>query len=287
MAIRIITDSSADFEGAVAKRRSIQVVPMSIQFGNASFLAGRTISNQVFYKLLREGKENPSTSQPSPADFLQLFEQARDAGDQVVAVLLSGALSGTLQSAVIAKEMCAYEPIYLVDSRSASAGIQILVNYACKLRDSGLPAADIAEELERLKERVRIFAVMDTLEYLRRGGRLSGFQAGLGSVTKLKPTISVSDGAVSIVGKSFGTAAAVKHLEKLLAAHPVDDDYPSYFLYTDDKGREELLLPKLREQGRLPRRLHYCSVGPTIGTHIGPGALGLAYIEGAQRGGLR
>lgn len=279
MAIRIITDSAADFDSAVTKRRRIDVVPMSIQFGGASFLAGRTLSNEVFYKLLQEGKENPTTSQPAPAAFLQLFEQARAAGDQVVAVLLSGALSGTLQSAVIAKEMCGYDPIYLVDSRSASAGVQILVNYACKLRDSGLPAADIAGELERLRERVRIFAVVDTLEYLRRGGRLTGFQAGLGSVTRLKPTIAVSDGAVSVVGKSFGTAAAVKHLLKLLEAHPVDDDYPAYFLYTGDKSREELLLPKLRELGRLPRRLHYCPVGPTIGAHTGPGALGLAYME--------
>lgn len=279
MAVRMITDSAADFDSAVAKRRNIDIVPMSIQFGNASFLAGRTLSNEVFYKLLQEGKENPSTSQPTPAAFLQLFEQAREAGDQVVAVLLSGSLSGTLQSALIAKEMCGYDPIYLVDSRSASAGVQILVNYACKLRRSGLPAADIARELERLKGRVRIFAVIDTLEYLRRGGRLTGLQAGLGSVTKLKPTISVSEGAVSIVGKSFGAAAAVRHLLKLLEAHPVDDDYPSYFLYTDDKSREELLLPKLRELGRLPRRLHYCSVGPTIGAHIGPGALGMAYIE--------
>ena len=279
MAVRMITDSAADFDSAVAKRRNIDIVPMSIQFGNASFLAGRTLSNEVFYKLLQEGKENPSTSQPTPAAFLQLFEQAREAGDQVVAVLLSGSLSGTLQSALIAKEMCGYDPIYLVDSRSASAGVQILVNYACKLRRSGLPAADIARELERLKGRVRIFAVIDTLEYLRRGGRLTGLQAGLGSVTKLKPTISVSEGAVSIVGKSFGAAAAVRHLLKLLEAHPVDDDYPSYFLYTDDKSREELLLPKLRELGRLPRRLHYCSVGTTIGAHIGPGALGMAYIE--------
>ena len=279
MAIRIITDSAADFDPAVAKRRNIDVAPMTIQFGDASFLAGRTLSNEVFYKLLQEGRENPSTSQPAPEVFLRLFQQAKAAGDQVVAVLLSGSLSGTLQSAVIAKELCQYEPIYLVDSRTASAGIQILVNYACKLRRSGLGAEDIAGELERLKDRVRIFAVIDTLEYLRRGGRLSGFQAGLGSMAKLKPTIAVRGGTVSIVGKSLGTAAAVKRLQKLLEDHPVNDDYPSYFLYTDDRTREDLLLPKLREQGRLPQRLHYCGIGPAIGTHIGPGALGMAYME--------
>ena len=175
--------------------------------------------------------------------------------------------------------MCEYEPIYIVDSRSASAGMQILVNYACKLRDSGLPAEDIACEVEKLKGKVRIFAVIDTLEYLRRGGRLTGLQAGLGTVTKLKPVITVRDGAVTILHKAFGTAAAVKQMMKLLAEHPVDDDFPSYFLYTDDRSREELLLPKLKELGTLPKRLHFCSLGAAIGTHIGPGALGMAYIE--------
>lgn len=279
MSIRIITDSAADFGPVVAKRRQIEIVPMGVQFGNASFLAGKNLSNEVFYQLLKAGKENPSTSQPAPAAFLRYFEEAKASGDQVVAILLSGALSGTLQSAEIAKELSEYEEIYIVDSRTATAGMQILVNYACKLRRSGLPAPGIAAEVEKLKDKVRIFAVMDTLEYLRRGGRLSGFQAGLGAVTKLKPTIAVQDGAVRIAGKSFGMAAAVKHLIKMLEEHPIDDDYPSYFLYSDDPAREELLLPKLRELGKLPQRLHYCGVGAAIGAHIGPGALGMAYIE--------
>lgn len=279
MGIRIITDSSADFDRATAKRRQVEIVSMAVQFGNASFLDGKTITNDVFYTLLKEGRENPTTSQPTPAEFLRVFEEAKAAGDQVVAVLISSVLSGTVQSAQIAKGMCEYEDIYIVDSLSATASIQILVNLACKLRDSGLPAPGIAQELERLKGRIRIFAVLDTLEYLRRSGRLSGFQAGLGAMTKLKPVITVRDGAVSIAAKAFGTSAAVKQLQKFLLQYPVDDAYPSYFLYTDDKEREELLLPALREQGKLPLRLHYSSVGPTIGTHIGPGALGMAYIE--------
>ena len=279
MAVRIVTDSSSDFEPAVAKRRKVEIVSMPIQFGKATFLDGKTITSDVFYKLLKEGKENPCTSQPTPNDFLKVFESAKAAGDQVVAVLLSSALSGTIQSAMIAKGMCDYDEIYIVDSLSATAGIQILVNYACKLRDSGLKAPDIAAQLERVKDRIRIFAVIDTLEYLRRGGRISTLQAGLGTMTKLKPVIAVRDGAVAITGKAFGTAAAVKQLLKLIADHPVDDAFPSYFLYTDDKTREELLLPKLREQGTLPQRLHYSCIGATIGTHIGPGAMGLAYIE--------
>ena len=171
MGIRIITDSSADFELAAAKRRGVSVVSMSIQFGGASFLDGKSITHDLFYRLLQERKENPSTSQPTPADFLRVFEEAKAAKEPAVAILLSSALSGTLQSALIAKEMCGYDPIYIVDSMTATAGIQILVNYACKLRDSGLPAPEIAEAVERIKDRVRIFAVIDTLEYLRRGGR--------------------------------------------------------------------------------------------------------------------
>lgn len=278
MAVRILTDSASDFDLIVAKRRRVEVVPLPVQFGGASFLDGKTMSHDTFYKLLQEKKENPTTSQPAPTAFLRHFEEAKAAGDQVVAILLSGALSGTLQSAQIAKEMCEYDPIYIVDSRSATAGMQILVNYACKLRDSGLPAEDIAGEVELLKGKVQILAVIDTLEYLRRGGRITGLQAGLGTVTKLKPVVTVRDGSVAILQKAFGTAAAVKQMLKLLTEHPIDDDFPSYFLYTDDKTREELLLPKLKEMGMLPRRLHYCSLGAAIGTHIGPGALGIAYI---------
>ena len=279
MGIRIITDSSADFDLAAAKRRGVGVVPMSIQFGGASFVDGKSITHDLFYRLLQERKENPSTSQPSPADFLRVFEEAKAASEPAVVILLSGALSGTLQSAEVAKEMCGYDPIYIVDSMTATAGIQILVNYACKLRDSGLPAPEIAQAVENIKDKVRIFAVIDTLEYLRRGGRLTGLQAGLGAMARLKPGIAGRGGKGSIVGKALGTGAAVKQLMKLLTEHPVDDAYPSYFLYSDDKSREELLLPKLKEQNMLPLRLHYSSVGPTIGTHIGPGALGIAYME--------
>ncbi len=121
--------------------------------------------------------------------------------------------------------------------------------------------------------------MIDTLEYLRRGGRLTGLQASLGTMAKLKPVIAVRDGKVLMTGKALGTAAAVKTMLKLMSEHPVDDAYPSYFLYSNDESRDKLLLPKLKEQKMLPLRLHRCSVGPTIGTHIGPGALGMAYME--------
>lgn len=278
MAVRIFTDSASDFPADKAKLRRITKVPMSIHFGPATYFDGKNLSADVFYQLLTAGEYHPTTAQPTPEAFLREFEAARDAGDSVVCILLSSELSGTFQSAYIAKQMCEYDEIYLVDSRSATGGMQILINYACKLRDSGLSAAGIAQAVEDLVDRIRIFAVVDTLEYLRKGGRLSAAQAAIGTVSRLKPIIAVKDGKVAVASKAFGIGAATKSLLKLLAANPVDDAFPSYFLYTSDPEKKEELIPMLRQQAILPSRLHDCRIGPTIGVHVGPGAFGFAYV---------
>lgn len=279
MAIRIITDSASDLSRSAAEAMGISIVPLTVQFGDTTYLDGQTIDSATFYDLLKTSTETPTTSQPTPDAFLQHFQQAKDAGDHVVAILLSGALSGTLQSAKIAKDLCEYDPIYIVDSRSATSGVQLLLHHACALRDAGKDAAEIAAEVDALKDRIRIFAVIDTLEYLRRGGRLSNLAANIGTVTKLKPTITVRDGAVDVIGKSFGSAAALKHLLKLVGEHPVDKDHPVFFIYTDDPNSNEKLLPKLCELGIPTDPPTYAGVGPAIGTHVGPGAFGLIYIE--------
>lgn len=279
MAIRIITDSASDLLPAAAAAMGIRITPLSVQLGDITYWDGQTIDKDTFYTMLQTSQQLPTTSQPTPDAFLQQFQQAKDAGDQVVAVLLSGALSGTVQSALIAKELCQYDDIHIVDSRSATAGIQLLLHQACLMRDSGSSAPEIAAALEELKHRVRIFAVVDTLEYLRRGGRLSDLAANIGTVTKLKPTITVRDGAVAIVGKSFGSAAATKHLLKLLQEHPADSRYPLHLVFTDDAANSAPLAAKMAELGILPSQPLYSGVGPAIGTHVGPGAFGAAYIE--------
>lgn len=279
MSIRIITDSSADLTPADAQRLGVEVVSMSIQFGAQSYLDGVNLDKAQFYTMLSEEKESPSTAQPSPSDFLKPLEAARAAGEEAIIITISSALSGTYQSALIAKDLCNYEPVYVIDSLSATSGIHIMTEYACKLRDQGVSAKDIVDMVSGLKSRIRIFAVIDTLEYLRRGGRLSNLQASLGTVTKLKPVISVREGAVAVVGKAFGTAAATKQLLKFLAEHPIDSAFPAFALYSDDKSRVDEFLPKLQEVNALPQDLRFCSIGPTIGTHIGPGAVGMAYIE--------
>lgn len=278
MAVRIITDSASDMPAEKARIRRVNTIPLSVHFGPATYYDGKNLSHDLFYKLLTAGEHHPTTSQPSPETFLQEFEDAQNAGDSVVCILLAGTLSGTFQSAFIAKQMCGYDQIYLVDSTTATAGMQILINYACKLRDSGLDAAGIAEAVEAIKDRIRIFAVVDTLEYLRKGGRLSAAQAALGTVSRLKPIIAVKDGKVSVASKAFGTGAATKSFLKLIANNPVDDSFPSYFLYSSDSSKKDELIPLLRQQNTLPSRLHDCRIGATIGTHIGPGAFGMAYV---------
>lgn len=281
MAVRIITDSSADLTPEEIRALGIEVVPMTVRFGDRAYLDGVDLSKAEFYRLLTEGRDDPATAQPSPEDYLTRFRAVKEAGDQAVVLTISGKLSGTLQSALIARELCGYGDIHIVDSLSASAGVHLLAEQACALRNQGVPAEEIVRALEALRSRVRIFALIDTLEYLRRGGRLSNLQAGIGAVTKLKPVISVREGAVLVVGKAFGTAAAMKQLLKFLSQHPVDNDFPAYALYSDDESRVDDFIPRLGELDLLPREVRRCSIGPTIGAHIGPGAVGMAYIETA------
>ena len=281
MAIRIITDSSADLTPGEIRDLNLEVVPMTVRFGDRAYLDGVDLSKADFYRLLTEGRDDPATAQPSPEDYLTRFRAVQEAGDQAVVLTISGKLSGTFQSAAIAKELCGCGDIHIVDSLSASAGVHLLAEQACALRNQGVPAEEIVRALEELRSRVRIFALIDTLEYLRRGGRLSNLQAGIGTVTKLKPVISVREGAVLVVGKAFGTAAAMKQLLKFLSQHPVDDFFPAYALYSDDESRVDDFIPRLRELDLLPREVRRCSIGPTIGAHVGPGAVGMAYIETA------
>ena len=163
MAVRILTDTSAEYTVQEGKKLQVSVVPMTLTYGEESFLVGCEISKETFYHRLLEKKEIPVTSQPSPEQFLQEFEQAKAAGDSVVAILVSGALSGTLQSAVLAKQICGYEQIYIVDSRNASAGQKILVEAARKMAGEGRNAGEIVGELEKLKKKIRVIAVVDTL----------------------------------------------------------------------------------------------------------------------------
>ncbi len=278
--IRIITDSAADFSQQELQNRRITCVPMHIAFGEDSYTDGVDLPSELFWQRLTAG-ENPKTSQPSPDDFLSVFGQIQAAGDEAVCVLISSALSGTLQSAMVAAGMAEGAPIHIVDSLSAAIAQRFLVLRACRLRDEGaLTAAEIARELETFRGRIRLFACLDTLEYLARGGRIPKAAASLGSLIQLKPLVTLSpDGRVELAGKGMGRHRATDALVRLTLAHRADPAYPVVPIYAQHADNCASLVKRLCAMGMSCRMEDALPIGPTIGTHIGPGAFGVVYVE--------
>lgn len=280
MAVRIITDTSADFELQEAQKKNVTIIPMSLTYGEETFVATYEISKEDFYKRLLEKKEVPVTSQPSPELFLKEFNQAKENGDSVVVILISGTLSGTVQSAMLAKQICGYSEIYVIDSQNATAGQKLLVSIALHMANEGKSAAEIAAKLEVLRDKVRLYAVVDTLEYLYKGGRLSRAEAGLGTLASIKPVLQVTqEGNVAVVAKCVGRKRARRQLLEMLQGMSIDESYPAFYLYSADKENCLRFKEELEKKLPLTNCQELVSIGPTIGTHVGGGAYGLTFIE--------
>ena len=282
MNIRILTDSAADFTPQLLREHDIRCVPMQITFGDDTYTDGLDLTGDIFWSRLTGG-ENPKTSQPSPDAFLREFEDAKAAGDAVVCILISSALSGTMQSAFIARDMADYAPIYIVDSRTAAVAQQVLVLEACRLRDAGeLTADQLAAYLESFRERVKLFACLNTLEYLARGGRIPQAAASIGAFVQLKPLIALSpEGKVALVGKGIGRHRAFDGMLKLAKAAHVDARYPVIPIYACTPDNCLAFVEKLRAAGMAVRPEDATPIGATIATHIGTAAYGLVYVENA------
>lgn len=280
MAVRIITDTASDYELQESREKGFTLVPLSLTYGTENLLDGYEIDKETFYHRLLENKEIPMTSQPSPKRFAQEFEKAKEAGDSVIAILVSSALSGTVQSALLAKQICEYDEIYIVDSLSAVAGMRILVEVALDMAKQGKSAAEIVEKLENLKGRIRVQAGVDTLEYLYKGGRLSRTEAGIGTLANIKPILHVTgEGKVTVLSKCIGRKKALRQLAEYIQGMERDTEYPAYYIYSAEK--ENCL--KLKEMLESSEQFSDCNgvaeFGPTIGTHVGGGAYGIAFIE--------
>ena len=280
MAIRIVTDSAADFTAEELKTLNITAVPLQVIFGEDAYLDGVTLTSETFWSRLMGG-ENPKTSQPSPDAFLTAFEEALDAGDDVICITLTAALSGTMQSARLAASMCDGDTqIDIVNSKVVATAEKLLVRYACQLRDEGKTAVDIVAAVKALRERIRLYACLDTLEYLARGGRIPKAVASVGGVVRFKPLITLSDeGAVELCGKGIGLHRATEALIKLVEKHEIDRSFPVMPLYTYDSANCEALIKKLCAAGIECSEEDMCAVGSTIATHVGPGAFGLVFVE--------
>ena len=278
MKTRIIVDSTADLMPNFKSR--VQTVPLTVHFGEEEFIDGVTIDHKTFYEKLIESDVLPTTSQATPDAFMQEFEKVKEAGDEAVVITLASSLSGTYQSATIAAED--YENIYIVDSQSAAMGSGILVELAIRLLDEGKTAKEIAEILEEEKKKIIIVALVDTLEYLKKGGRVSKTVAFAGGLLNIKPVLSVTQGEINMLGKARGSKMGNNLLiEEISKAGGIDFSKPVLLGYS---GISNALLLKYIEdsrhiwEGNLDE-VRYTSVGSVIGTHAGPGAVVVAFFK--------
>lgn len=286
MAVRIITDSASDItreDVAAAGNPALTVLPLSISFGNTTYEDGVNLSHRRFYELLVEGDDLPMTGQVNPYAFEQAIGEARTAGDEVIVITLSGKLSGTNASANTAA--ASFDSgVYVVDSKNVTVGERVLVDYALRLVGEGLSAVDIATALEQAREDIYVVGLLDTLEYLRRGGRIPASAAALGKLLSIKPVITIEDGAVELLGKARGSKNGRNLLtQQVEAAGGIDFAMPIALGYA---GLDDALLRKYIEDSRHIWEDHIAledlpvhSVGATIGTHVGPGAIALAFFK--------
>lgn len=278
MKTRIIVDSTADLSGEC--KAKVGVVPLTVHFGEDEYLDGVTIDHKTFYEKLIECDQLPTTSQATPDSFIKEFQKIKEDGDSAVVITIASKLSGTYQSAVIAAED--FDNIYIVDSSSAAIGSGILAERALKLAEDGMDAREIAEILNKEKEKIVIIALLDTLEYLKKGGRISKTVAFAGAVLNIKPVISVSDGEIAILGKARGSKMGnnllVQEIEK---AGGVDFEKPVLLGFT---GLSDALLLKYIEDSKYLwekglKDIRYTAIGSVIGTHAGPGAIAAAFFK--------
>ena len=278
MKTRIIVDSTADLMPEMKKR--VHIVPLTLRFGEEEYIDGVTIDHKRFYEKLMESNVLPTTSQGTPHAFAKEYEKAKEAGESAVVITVSSKVSGTYQSAVIAAE--GYENLYVVDSGTGTVGDGILVEFALQLVDEGLSAKEIVERLEEEKKKIVIVALVDTLKYLQKGGRISKTIALTGKILNIKPVLSAVDGVIQMVGKARGSKRGNHQLvQEIEKAGGVDFEKPVLLGYSGLS--DELLLKFIEDSGHIwdgnIEQVRYTTIGGVIGTHAGPGAVVVAFFK--------
>ncbi len=282
MSVQLILDSTVDL--MPAEKEACRVIPLTVTFGEQEYLDGVTISHRGFYEKLVEGDVLPTTSQASPASFEEVYNQVTADGDEAVVLTVSSKLSGTYQSACIAAEE--RDNIFVVDSASVAIGAGILAEFALLLREQGQSAKEIARRLEEKKKDVRVIALLDTLEYLKKGGRISSAVAFAGGILNIKPVVDIQDGAIRLLGKARGSKQGnnllVQEIEK---SGGIDFSLPILLGYT---GLTDVLLKKYIEDSAAlwqnsVENVNHTSIGSAVGTHAGPGAVAAAFFCQAAR----
>lgn len=275
--IRIITDSAADFEPQELEEMNISYIYLPVMLGEKEYR--EDLTKDGFYQLLRDSDDMPKTAQASPQILMDMFEEAKEQGDEAIFISLSSALSGSCQTAFMSRDLVDCDRCYVVDSLNATGGQRLIVEHAVKLRDEGKSAKEIVAELEQLRGKIELYACIDTLEYLYRGGRISHTAYKVGTFVNIKPIITVEkNGQVGVPGKSMGMRKGMDNLCKRVTEKKPDARFPLYVMYTDDRTVAETLAKRLAAFGFEVPDDRIIQVGSVIGSHIGPHACGLVYV---------
>ena len=281
MSVQIIVDSTVDMPERIKKH--FRIVPLTVHFGTEEFIDGVTIDKKRFYERLVESDVLPTTSQATPAAFQKEFEEVDADGDSAVVITISSKLSGTYQSACIAASD--FDNIFVVDSMSAAIGSGILAKYALRRAEEGLSAKQLADEITKKRDDVCLVALLDTLEYLKKGGRISKTAAIAGGILNIKPVLTVQDGAPVVIGKARGSKQGNNLLvEKIHNCGGIDFSMPILLGYS---GLSDIFLKKYVDDSRALWQDKVDSLDSTllcsvIGTHTGPGVVAVAFFKNSS-----
>ena len=274
--IKLLVDSASDI--LYTNTEDIIVVPLSVNIGDKNYLDGIDLNHEKFYHYLTQNELFPKTSQPSPQAFVDEFEKIKEAGDEVICILLSSGISGTYQSGNLAKSIVDYDKIHVVDSLTGAAGVKLLVLEAKKCIEKGMNAKEIVERLEDLKTRVQVLLSVDTLDYLYKGGRLDKKSAVIGNLAKVKPVIEVTrEGKINVLAKTIGTVKVMNKIVDIMNEREVDKNYPVYTIHTYGAKNVEKLESKINAAGYSVHTRD--QLGPVVGTHLGPEAFGTIFVS--------
>jgi DegV family protein with EDD domain len=276
--VAIFTDSASDFDPALAAAEGITIIPLLVTFGDETFKAGTELSTEAFWeRMVAPDAPFPKTAASSPGEFKDAYEAAFDAGaEAIVSINVAGNLSGTIKSAQIARDMLPDREIHVVDSQGASMAEGILARMGVEMAAEGRSAAEIAEKLEARTSDMRIYLTLETLEYLKKGGRISGAQAAIGTLLSVKPIIRVQDGVVETIDKVRTRTKARERMIELITERPIERLAILHTISPDVEAfRDEVLS---RSPGLAASDVTIDLVGASVGPHLGPGCVGAAIL---------
>ena len=273
--IKLITDGSCDLSDEVLNKFNINVVPLGVSFGEEHYTAGVDIDNKTFYAKMKESTELPKTFCPSPESFSKEYQGE----EKVIVITLGAKLSGTYNSALLAKSISEYEPIYIVDSLQATVSIRLLVEYAVKLRDQGMCIKEIYERLLIQRNKIQLYGVPENLVYLKKGGRVPAVLANIADTLKLKPILTINDGLIESIKNVRGTKSALAYMIEAILNDPnYDTTYGIAIAHSHDLEKANKFNALLLDKNpNLVTSIY--EIGPIIGTHVGPRGLIVAYFQ--------